>query len=118
MTTWTTLLKWVGIESPRPVAGPARSTTVAATEQGILHVPGEYRALYTYLAHRHASVVVLTFEQIDSLLGFALPMPARSEREWWTDPVGSQRHSAAWTAAGRTAAPSLAAGIIAFERPV
>ena len=87
-------------------------------EQSTPDVPREYRALYTYLEHRYASIVVLTFEQIDALLGFALPTPARSEREWWTDTVGSQPHSAAWTAAGRTAAPNLGARTIAFERPV
>lgn len=86
-------------------------------EQSTPHVPREYWALYTYLEHRYASVVVLTFEQIEALLGFALPGPARTEREWWTDIVDTQRHSAAWTAAGRTAAPNLGAETIAFERP-
>ena len=118
MTDWTTLLAWVGIRWPRPAAVPQRSTRTFPTEQSTPHVPGEYRALYTYLEHRYASVVVLTFEQIDALLGFALPTPARTEREWWTDTVDMQRHSAAWTAAGRTAAPNLAAGTITFERPV
>jgi len=118
MTTWTTLLEWVGIRVPRSAAGPRLSTTIFPMEQSTPHVPGEYRALYTYLEHRYASIVVLTFEQIDSLLGFSLPTPARSDREWWTDTVESERHSAAWTAAGRTAAPNLAARTVAFERPV
>lgn len=87
-------------------------------ERSTPHVPGEYGALYTYLEHRYASVVVLTLEQIDALLGFALPTPARTEREWWTDTAATRRHSAAWTEAGRTAAPNLAAGTITFERPV
>jgi hypothetical protein len=82
------------------------------------HVAGEYRALYTYLEHRYASVVVLTFEQIEALLGFALPTLARTEREWWTGIVDTQPQSAAWTEAGRTAAPNLAAGNITFERPL
>ena len=86
-------------------------------EQGTPHVPRDYRALYAYLEHRYASVVVLTFEQIEALLGFALPTPARTEREWWTADANPQRHSAAWTGAGRTAAPTLAAGTITFERP-
>jgi hypothetical protein len=86
-------------------------------EQTVPHVPREYRALYTYLEHRYASVVVLTFEQIEALLGFALPGPARADRAWWTENVDAQRHCSAWTEAGRTAAPNLAAGIIAFERP-
>ena len=87
-------------------------------DQSAPPVPREYRALHTYLEHRYASVVVLTFEQIEALLGFALPAPARTERAWWTDSVDTQRHRAAWTEAGRTAAPNLAAGIITFERPV
>ncbi len=87
-------------------------------EQSTPHVPAEYRALYTYLEHRYASVVVLTLEQIDALLGFALPTPARTEGEWWSGTVAMQRHAAAWTEAGRTAAPNLAAGTVAFERPV
>ena len=87
-------------------------------EQSVPHVPREYRPLYTYLEHRYASVVVLTFEQIEALLGFALPGPARTEREWWTEIVDVQRHCSAWTEAGRTAAPNLAAGIIMFERQV
>ena len=81
------------------------------------HVPREYWALYTYLAHRYAAVVVLTFEQIEALLGFPLPTNARTEREWWTDNADAQRYSAAWTGAGRTAAPNLIAGTITFERP-
>jgi hypothetical protein len=87
-------------------------------EHSTPHVPREYRALYIYLENRYASVVVLTFEQIEALLGFGLPTPARTEREWWTDIVATQHHCAAWTGAGRTAAPNLAAGIITFERPV
>ena len=82
------------------------------------HVPREYGPLYTYLERRYASVVVLTFEQIESLLGFSLPAPARTQREWWTGIVQTQPHCAAWTGAGRTAAPNLAASIITFERPV
>ena len=85
-------------------------------EQSTPHVPREYRPLYTYLERRYASVVVLTFEQIESLLGFALPTPAGTEREWWTDLGDTQRHSAAWTGAGRSAAPNLTARIVTFER--
>ena len=86
-------------------------------ERGTPNVPREYQALYAYLEHRYASVVVLTFEQIEALLGFALPTSARTEREWWTGIVDPQRHCAAWTGAGRTAAPNLVAGVITFERP-
>jgi hypothetical protein len=118
MTAWTTLLAWVGIRRPLPAPVPERATRIFPLEQSAPHVPREYRPLYTYLEHRYASVVVLTFEQIEALLGFALPTPARTDREWWTEVVDTPHHCAAWTGAGRTAAPNLAAGIITFERPV
>jgi hypothetical protein len=118
MTDWATLLGWVGIRRPLASPVPQRATKIFALEESAPRVPREYRALYTYLEHRYASVVVLTFEQIEALLGFALPMSARTERDWWTEVVDPQRHCAAWTGAGRTAAPNLAAGIITFERPV
>jgi len=116
MTNWTTLVQWVGTRWPRSAAVPQRATRIFPFEQSVPQVPREYRALYTYLEHRYASVVVLTFEQIEALLGFPLPRPARTERGWWTEIVETQGHCSAWTEAGRTAAPNLAAGIITFER--
>ena len=118
MTDWSavtqSLRTWWRGATPRSQRPPALFPVGPSTPP----VPTEYLSLYTYLEHRYASIVVLTFEQIDALLGFALPTLARSERAWWADTVGSQGHSAAWTAAGRTAAPNLGAGTIAFERPV
>jgi hypothetical protein len=114
MSDWTTLLALIGTQWPRSAPVPQRATRIFPVEQNTPHVPREYRALYTYLEHRYASVV--TFEQIEALLGFALSMPARTEREWWATTVETQRHSVAWSEAGRTAAPSLAAGIVTFER--
>lgn len=73
--------------------------------------------LFTYLDHRYATTVVLTFEQIESLLGFVPPAPAFADVEWWTgSSEASDRHTAAWTAAHRVAAPQLNARIVAFER--
>jgi hypothetical protein len=81
-----------------------------------VRVPPEYRALHTYLEDRYASIVVLTLEQIEALLGLPLPAPASTERDWWTDGSGRQPHAAAWTAAGRTAQPNLSARTVTFER--
>jgi hypothetical protein len=86
-------------------------------ERTTVRVPPEYRALYTYLERRYASVVVLTFEQIEALLGGALPLPASTERAWWTGNAAQlQPHAAAWTGAGRTATPNLSARTVTFER--
>jgi hypothetical protein len=82
-----------------------------------VHVPPEYRTLYTYLDRRYAAVVVLTFDQIEALLGGALPLPASTERAWWTGGAAQlEPHSAAWTGAGRTATPNLSARTVTFER--
>jgi hypothetical protein len=106
------------VRAPRSAPVALRATSILAIEQSIPPVPREYRALYAYLEHRYASVVVLTFEQIEALLGSALPTAARTEREWWTDVAATHHHCVAWTGAGRTAAPNFAAGSITFERAV
>ena len=82
-------------------------------------VSGKYASLYAYLENRYADVVVLTFGQIEDLLGFALPELARTDDDWWTR-AGAQVEkspcSDAWVLAGRTAAPNLGAQTVAFER--
>ena len=80
-------------------------------------IPAAYMPLYTYLDRRYAATVVLTFEQIEALLGFAPPPSAFADAEWWThSQEATDRHSAAWTAARRSAAPQLSARIVALER--
>jgi hypothetical protein len=106
---------WARWATPAPVSGSR--TTVATAEAASPHVGARYVALYTYLQQRYASNVVLTFEQVESLLGFALPAPAWTERDWWTSPAGdTDHHSDAWTVAQRTATPNLSARTVAFER--
>ena len=79
---------------------------------------GAYLLLHTYLEHRYADSLVLTFAQIEDLLGFALPDGARLRREWWTDTaaVDGSRYADAWILAGRTAVPNLPARTVAFDR--
>ena len=86
-------------------------------ERSMSRVPAECVALYTYLERRYASTVVLTFEQMEALLGFALPAPACTERDWWTGGcVPANRYCEAWIGAGRTAMPNLLARTVTFER--
>jgi len=80
---------------------------------------GKYLLLYTYLENRYADTVVLTFSEIEDLLGFALPEQARLHQEWWTDTETSAAgpsYSDSWILASRTAAPNMLAGTVAFER--
>jgi hypothetical protein len=82
-------------------------------------MPSKYAALYTYLENRYANVVVLTFAQIEDLIGFSLPELARTQREWWTatDAANENEPSAsAWALTGRTVTPNLLARTVLFER--
>jgi len=112
MRLFASAWKWRRRATPPP-DGP----TILPLERTAPRVPREYLSLYTYLERRYASIVVLTFEQMEALLGFALPATACSEPDWWTQAAMPPRqHSAAWTEAGRTATPNLVAKIVTFER--
>jgi hypothetical protein len=89
---------------------------IAPPDEAKPPVPSAYMPLYTYLNRRYATTVVLTFGDIEALLGFAPPSAAFADVAWWTGPWTTDRHAAAWTAARRSAVPKLSAGIVAFER--
>ena len=81
---------------------------------------GEYHLLYTYLHDRFANRVVLTFGEIEDVIGFSLPERARLRLDWWdgTDPPSPRTAQASsWTLAGRTAGVNLVAQSVLFERP-
>jgi hypothetical protein len=81
---------------------------------------GKYKLLYRYLEDRFANRVVLTFSQIEDLLGFALPQEARLQQEWWTNAAADAlqpNYSDSWVMARRTAQPNLMAQTVVFERP-
>ena len=71
------------------------------------------------LRERFADRLVLTFVQIEDLIGFPLPSDARAQLDWWseTDSTGQRnKQSDAWTLAGRTASANLSAECVIFER--
>ena len=80
---------------------------------------GKYLLLYEYLENRYANTVVLTFAEIEDLLGFTLPDLAGSRQEWWTDGkvnITGPHYSDSWILASRTATPNLVARTVVFER--
>jgi hypothetical protein len=80
---------------------------------------GKYRLLYEYLEKRYADTVVLTLQQVQDLLGFALPESALTDADWWCrtgGPASEAQWSDAWRLANRTAQPNLRAKIVVFER--
>jgi len=111
------MLDWMkrrGLTAPRP----REAVTETPRPQGRV-MSGKYLLLYNYLENRYANTVVLTFAQIEDLLGFVLPEQARLHREWWTDaeknPAGPN-YSDSWILARRTATPNLVAQTVVFER--
>ena len=96
----------------------AAEAEAPAQPQGFA-VPREYLSLHKYLANRFANTVVLTFAEVEDLLGFTLPDLARLQHEWWAnaDPGSApSAHSCSWRLAGRTAKPNLLAQTVVFER--
>jgi hypothetical protein len=80
---------------------------------------GAYGSLQKYLAGRYADSIVLTFREIEDLLGFALPDPARVESEWWGAATPGSSPSPqwqSWTLAKRHATANLSAETVLFER--
>lgn len=63
-----------------------------------------YDALAAELAAREEPEVVLTFDELDEIVG-GLPTSARKYHAWWANKVSSQPHSRAWLRAGRLASP-------------
>jgi hypothetical protein len=110
---WKWMTNWRAVAREPSIAHPVvlvrRSSAVS----------GDYSSLHKYLENRYADVTVLTFGQIEDLLGFTLPQLARTYHAWWTlgETNGETiRHSDAWTLAGRTATPNLQARTVTFER--
>jgi len=80
---------------------------------------GEYELLHKYLRDRYANRVVLSFGELEDLIGFSLPDPARVQLAWWDGgDFGSapSTQSFAWRLAGRTATVNLPARSVVFER--
>ena len=96
-----------------------REEPVGAEPPPKRQMSGKYRLLYKYLDERYASTVVLTFAEIEDLLGFTLPEQARCQQEWWAKAGTNAQesdYSDSWRLAGRTAKPNLLAQIVVFER--
>jgi hypothetical protein len=80
-----------------------------------MSTPVRFPFLYRYLAGRYADRVVLTFQQMEDLLGFALPARARIDPTWWTDAT-DPAWADVWALARRAVKPNLMAGHVVFER--
>jgi hypothetical protein len=111
MLDWMRRRRSTASTQREPLAEPAKPPGRAMS--------GQYRLLYKYLENRYATTVVLTFGEIEDLLGFTLPEEARLSRKWWTDAetngAGSS-YADSWVLASRTAMPNMLAQTVVFER--
>ena len=110
------MLDW--IKRRRSAARPEPETAEEAPKPQGRVMSGKYVSLYKYLENRYANRIVLTFADIEDLLGFALPDQARLHPEWWTDTAGvaAPSYADSWILASRTATPNLLAKTVIFER--
>ena len=81
-------------------------------------IRGKYAPLFRHLSALDHAVWAATFEEVEAVLGFALPRSARKHQAWWANEEdGSHSHARAWQMAGwRTSAVDLATGTLVFAR--
>jgi len=74
--------------------------------------------LRDHLANAGPTPVILTFAEIEGILGDSLPPSAYQHKEWWANETDDMRHtqSLAWTANGRRAVINLHARTVLFAR--
>ena len=80
---------------------------------------GKYRPLYDYLVKRRQEGQTswcASFEDIETVIGAALPPSARTWPLWWSNLRQSRRASTAWTLAGwKTSNVDLEAATLVFR---
>ena len=80
-------------------------------------VPPTFRALYDFLNGRYADRVVLSFSDIEDLIGGPLPELAYHQEWWSTTADGApSSQSPTWTEANRSARPNVVARNVTFDR--
>jgi hypothetical protein len=116
---WKWIRRWeTAVRDIAKADAPAGKRQTDAVPGKAGEVPRGYTTLHNYLTNRYADIVVLTFDQIEGLLGFRLPDSARTQQEWWTGTCrdGDEPScSDAWILAGMTARPNLLAQTVVFE---
>jgi len=111
------MFAWIRRRPRASMRQPDTAMAVVSREPPVMS--GKYTALFNYLNGRYADRVVLTFGQIEDLLGFSLPDMARLSHSWWTipDPTAARPcFSDSWLLAHRSAQPNLLTLTVIFDR--
>jgi hypothetical protein len=108
------MLSWLKRQLRKAEA--ATPTTEPAVPEGY-GMSQAYLSLHKYLAARYATTVVMTFAEVEDLLGSPLPAPARQDPAWWnSDDQRNFGHSNSWRLASRGAVANLTSKMVTFER--
>jgi hypothetical protein len=78
----------------------------------------KYAALHTHLTRRNGRAEMLTFEDIEQIIGKPLPQSAEKHRSFWANDIQDQHsHARAWMRAGyRVAYLDRDQKVVRFER--
>ncbi len=77
----------------------------------------KYTPLRRFLESQSGNRAALSFQEVERILGFALPPSARKHQPWWANTGGSHVHAAAWLDAGwRTAKVEMSNERLVFVR--
>lgn len=101
--------------------GPRASDSVSPVARTASQGSGprsSYRPLLDYLQSRDVTRIVLSFTEVERILGRILPESARKHRAWWSNErTGSHSHARAWMDAGwHVATVDLNAGRVEFGK--
>lgn len=67
----------------------------------VMKEKGKYYPLYRYLQQQESEKVIISFSQIEEIIGTALPNSAYKHQAWWGNTrSGTYVQSAAWLEAG------------------
>ncbi len=79
----------------------------------------KYYPLYEHLTQRVQDEITLTFNELEEILGSALPGTARTQRAWWSNRSSGGLQAAAWMEAGyHTENLELENERVTFRKPV
>ena len=77
----------------------------------------KYQPLEKHLAQAALEQVPMTFDEIERIIGSALPASARKHRAWWSNNPSNSVITHAWLNAGyKTARVDLESGKLVFEK--
>jgi len=77
----------------------------------------KYDSLTKFLLGQLPGPVTMTFTQLNTLLGFCVPAPARKYQSWWAnEPTQNTRNRQcrSWLDANRKASADLKHGVVTF----